>query len=497
MGRGRESVSHTLHIDVQRVIFTDAISYTAAARTAETPEDLKFAYLNRSWTNLHLGRPATALADAIKSYGEDGSTRTEMGVLREASALYELAKYGECLDKLQIFRTANPGSDSAMQLNDRAHARLQEQHSGQYDFRHMYEQAQKTPPLIECATYIGAVEIRDSPGKGRGVFTTRKILAGELLICEKAFGYSWCDNNVPGSKDMTKRDISAKYLRTQILQKLLHNIEDARSFGDLYHGDYDAVSVYGVDGRAVVDSFLVQKVIDLVSLEVPRTSLSAYQDLVSIDDEDQDDDVSNVGVWHLISHINYSCISNTSRSFIGDMQIVRATRDLEKGSELFMSYQASFDVDSYEEARLMDIPNAQLEKMLESLEQTYSDTAKMSGGLRLELCVSYFTFGSELLAVEKPSEAIEVILKGLEALGFVISASPPRGGPKSSEPELLIKQWGMTYQPTVDAFIALHRAYKRVAPELSVVARTYAAVAYTMVMGEKETIVDSFPDMKT
>ncbi|KAL2275525.1 hypothetical protein FJTKL_02023 [Diaporthe vaccinii] len=339
---------------------------------------------------------------------------------------------------------------------------------------------------------------------------------------------------------MTKRDIGTKYLHTHIVQKMLHNIEAARSFGDLHHGDYDAVSVHEVDGRPVVDSFLVQKVIDLVSLEGPRTSLSAYQDFVSIGDEDQDDDVSNVGVWHLISHINHSCISNTNDSLIGDMRIVRATRDLEKGSELFMSYQASFDVDSYEEmqerlrpwgftcdcalcldrkatpkevlmkrdsllqilmqllesqSRNMDITYAQLKKTLQSLEQTYSATAKMSGAARPVLWISYFTLGSELLDIEGPSEAIEMTLKGLEALGFVISASPPRWRPESSEPELLINRWGVTNRPTVDAFLALHRAYKKIAPQLSVVARKYMELAYSMVVGEKETILDSYPDM--
>lgn len=141
-----------------------------------------------------------------------------------------------------------------MQLIERAHARLQERHSGQYDFRNMYKQAQETRPLVDCATYIGAVEIRDSPAKRRKVFTTRKILAGELLICEKAFGYACCGTDLPGDEDETELGSSVNYLRTQISQKLLHNVEDARSFGDLYHGDYDAVSVYGVDGRGVVDA---------------------------------------------------------------------------------------------------------------------------------------------------------------------------------------------------------------------------------------------------
>lgn len=128
-------------------------------------------------------------------------------------------------------------------------SRLGEQKSGQYDFRSMYQQAQATPPLIDCATYSMPLEIRDSPGKGRGVFTTRKVLAGDLLVCEKAFGYACCGEDHP----MTLNHI-LEILRAQIVQKLFHNIEDARSFLDLYHGDYDAIPVSEVDGHPVIDT---------------------------------------------------------------------------------------------------------------------------------------------------------------------------------------------------------------------------------------------------
>lgn len=249
----------------------------------------------------------------------------------------------------------------------------------------------------------------------------------------------------------------------------------------------------------------------------------------------QDARYTSAGVWCLISHMNHSCISNTSRSFIGDMQIVRATRDIEDGSELFTCYMLSYDLDSYEKAqdrlrrwgftchcalcldrnvtpkrvrtqreslllnfaKLMmedrtrpDIPNAQ--KTLEILEQTYSPTA-----IRREASIPYFALGAALLTMDKPSEAIEMTLKGLEALGFVISASPPRRRPKSSKPRLRIKQWGMAVAYSANAFLILHRAYKKVAPELklSVVARDYLVVAYTMNLGEKTTIRDSIPDL--
>lgn len=205
------------------------------------------AYLNRSLANLRLGRPATALSDAVKSHEGGSSARTEKGLFREASALYDLAKYDQCLDRLDALRAAYPTNNPALAMIDRVKARLQEQQSGEYDFRRMYEQAEAAPPLIDCATYNMPVEVRASPGKQRGVFTKRKVLAGEMLICEKAFGY------VPGDLTESHGHQQAS-LCAQVVQKLFHNIEDARQFGDLYHGDYKSMSVCEVDGKPVVDA---------------------------------------------------------------------------------------------------------------------------------------------------------------------------------------------------------------------------------------------------
>lgn len=231
-------------------------------------------------------------------------------------------------------------------------------------------------------------------------------------------------------------------------------------------------------------------------------------------------------------------MSNTRRSFIGDMQIVRATRDLEAGSELFFWYQSPHEFDSYDEAQkrldnwgfncdcalclerkttpksvllkrtslwedlkrfmgsdtqAINIPKAQ--RTLDKINQTYSTAARDPGGIRLELWDPCFALGRVLLATERAPEAIEMTLKGLEALGFVISASLPGVDPKSSKPELHIRQWGIANPFSVNAFLTLHEAYKRITPQLSAVARIYMEVAYSMVMGEKETILDTFPEI--
>lgn len=254
MGRGRGLVSPCfLALSCIKVLVSNPFRYSTAIQVAETAEEGRLAYLNRSLVNLRLGRPATALADATKSYGTDSLAVTEKGLLREASALYDLAKYDQSFNKLQTLRAKYPTNDSAMAMIDRVQARLKEQQMGQYDFRRMYKQAKATPPLIDCATYTAPVEIGESPGKGRGVFTTRKVLAGEILICEKAFGYIYAGKDHPRSRAMTKGDVSMGLL-TQIVQRLLHNVEDVRLFSQLYHGDYDTVGVFEVDGKPVVNS---------------------------------------------------------------------------------------------------------------------------------------------------------------------------------------------------------------------------------------------------
>lgn len=226
------------------------------------------------------------------------------------------------------------------------------------------------------------------------------------------------------------------------------------------------------------------------------------------------------------------------RSFIGDMQIVRATRDLEAGTEVVAWYYTPKRFESYNEAqkrqcqwgftcgcalcvdrkvtpervRLNRIPLLKelmkfldngtqagnilkAQKKLEQLSQTYSAAAREPGSVRLELWDPYFALGEMLSNLGKPSEAIEMILKGLEALGFVILANPPRGAAKSSRSEFQIEQWGLATAFCVDAFRLLHRAYKTVAPENSTRARAYMETAYGMFVGEKETILDVYPDL--
>ncbi|EHL00540.1 putative SET domain-containing protein 5 [Glarea lozoyensis 74030] len=47
----------------------------------------------------------------------------------------------------------------------------------------------------------------------------------------------------------------------------------------------------------------------------------------------------STGIWLKASKVNHSCMANCKRSFIGDLQIIRATQDILANTELFFWYR--------------------------------------------------------------------------------------------------------------------------------------------------------------
>ena len=41
------------------------------------------------------------------------------------------------------------------------------------------------PPHLDHATFVGPVAVKASIGRGRGLFTTKAVKAGDLILCEK------------------------------------------------------------------------------------------------------------------------------------------------------------------------------------------------------------------------------------------------------------------------------------------------------------------------
>lgn len=128
----------------------------------------------------------------------------------------------------------------------------------------MYKAAEGTPPYLDNATYTGPVVIKTSKGRGRGLFTTRTVIAGELLLCEKAFSHCFASKEEEASSSKTSflLNIHSKRacLGTQVglitatVQEMLRNPSLTPSFTSLHHGDYKPTKETEVDGLPVVDT---------------------------------------------------------------------------------------------------------------------------------------------------------------------------------------------------------------------------------------------------
>ncbi|KAI1736481.1 hypothetical protein F4680DRAFT_461167 [Xylaria scruposa] len=512
--------------------------YSSAIRAAKTLEEKQLAWLNRSLANLQLHRPEKALADALAV--ADAGRLAEKKLFREARALYELARFTESLEKWLMLAESYPQNADARTELLRAEKRIHEEQTGQYDFASMYEQAKSTPPIIDCATFKGPVAVREAPGRGIGLFTTKPVKAGDLLICEKAFAYCYADRDDPiGRRNMsilfqleTKRAQMGgqAYLLTDIVQKLYNSPQASQGFKALHHGDYTPVTVSQVDGEPVVDTFLVDRVISLNCFGAPRTTYDAF---ALSGEQFNEVEHTTCGLWVLASRINHACSGNCSRTFIGDMQIVRACQDLAAGTELRFPYQAFAPDESYEEIQkamnkwrfVCDCPScldlksttknmiskrneikshlaavvcnvlnnpivdlALLTMISGLLNQADTTYPRREGAVRLEVASGYFFLSPIFLAINRPHDAAEAVLKVLEALGFDIVAFPHRSGNKKLE----IRRWGLSDACSMDALMYLHQAYTIIAPELCPKTKQYLKIIHSICIGTDVTISNIF-----
>lgn len=150
---------------------------------------------------------------------------------------------------------------------ERAQSRSVEQKSGVYNFKQLQANVNKLrPPHLDHATYIGPVEIRQTESKGRGLFLTKAVKAGDLLLCEKAFCHAHVGEGAGGDTTSSKISLlinpetgqgvmgaQADLIKLTV-QKLYRNPSLAPTFTTLYHGTYEGVNSLKVDGQPIVDT---------------------------------------------------------------------------------------------------------------------------------------------------------------------------------------------------------------------------------------------------
>ena len=118
-------------------------------------------------------------------------------------------------------------------------------------------------PQSDISTYIGPVTVEKSETRGRGLFTTKEVKAGDLLLCEKAFLYAFRDHRVIEHPDMTIMTNVVTGVMTMgaqadliemVVRKLHQNPSLIPTITDLHRGSYEPVVTADADGTPLVDS---------------------------------------------------------------------------------------------------------------------------------------------------------------------------------------------------------------------------------------------------
>lgn len=197
----------------------------------------------------------------------------------------------------------------------------------------------KSPELAE---FVGSVQIKRSEISGRGLFATKNIDAGTLVLVTKAIAI---ERSILGGKDLSEEaqlvmwkdfidkvsDFVGKCYRTRDLISKLSSGEDEESL------EIPDIAIFKPETSK--QSSEINEKIDMGKLLAVLDVNSLTEDAVSANVLGRKkNDYYGVGLWLLPSFINHSCCPNARRLHVGDYLIVHASKDIKANEEITFAY---------------------------------------------------------------------------------------------------------------------------------------------------------------
>lgn len=320
-------------------------SYTEALEASEHAAFRAPIYTKRAGTNLMLGRYDAARADSLAS--RTGRPQDWKAYYNAGRAAYGLCEYRASHELLAQALALNPTHDGIQREHARCAARLREEEHGDYDFAAMHaalvkpSAARGAMPTVHLdrGSFLRNTRVGPSPHHGRGLFAARDLRAGDVVLVEKA-------TLLPNQYDPSRASAA---LYALMVRQLCDNPSLAGAVLGLHAGGDEAEAGYYaprsssnglensstlvvvVDGVPVVDVFLVEAIRTRNCFSAPPSTLEDTR-------PGAPEDRLAKGLWVHASAMNHSCVPNSMRSFVGDVLISRATRDIREGDEIFHQY---------------------------------------------------------------------------------------------------------------------------------------------------------------
>ncbi|KAH7322859.1 hypothetical protein B0I35DRAFT_476762 [Stachybotrys elegans] len=511
----------------------DAIKsyYQALKCPSITSDDIFLAYINRSKAYAKTEEWELALNDC-KAACELREPNEKL-ILRMAQAHYNLEQWREALVALQPIASGKNRTLEGSKSYSQCMKRMIEHSRGNYCFRDLYAEMRVVKsPFLDRASYIGPVEVRETGDRGRGLFATQDLKAGDLVLCEKAFAYISYNHEYGGETLSTPELVCVepeaklpKYayaMMQTIIGRLRGNPSLINSFKEIRSGN-KPLEVCEVDGVPTMNLWRALEKLKQNLFEGPVSTRDEFLRVLSgktsqaRPSKGDDDYESATGLWLKMAAMNHNCLGNTRRSVIGDMAIIRASQDIAAGSELTHEYEprprpSTFKVFkkgiAYQETQgmrdaIMELFNEEVNKSLDDMDATRQCEVAM-----LELQTTYTVPDleiprSQLWEVQvylgrrfdhqnTPIKAVNMLLRSFRSLGFVIE-----GGtlPREEGAPFFIKKWGHSHITHPDVWRLLADIYRRMAPDLVSEAERLSRLSYKIVIGEDETYEETAAEL--
>ncbi|KAM7464497.1 hypothetical protein LguiA_032618 [Lonicera macranthoides] len=193
----------------------------------------------------------------------------------------------------------------------------------------------KSPELAE---YIGPVEIRKSEISGRGLFATKNIDSGTLLLVTKAVATE--RGILPESGENAQlvmwKNFIDKVVESVTKCNRTHYLISKLSMGEKEEGlEIPDISLFRPEAEG--GSFSNEKMNMVNTLSILDVN-SLVEETISAKVLGKNSDYYGVGLWLLASFINHTCYPNAKRFHIGDHVLIHASRDVKAGEEITLPY---------------------------------------------------------------------------------------------------------------------------------------------------------------
>ncbi|CAM8979959.1 unnamed protein product [Rhodiola kirilowii] len=193
----------------------------------------------------------------------------------------------------------------------------------------------------ELGEYIGPVEIRKSEVSGRGLFATRNVEVGGVLLVTEAVAVA--RGFVPELSEKGQLVIWSSFVEKLItcvencdhIRRLVSFLSSGDDEDELEVPDIDTHRPESEPKGADVKKIEKSRILNLLDVNSMVEGVAPAKVLGT------NGGLYGVGLWLLPSYINHSCCPNAQRLHIGDHVIVLASRDIKAGEELTFAY---FDV---------------------------------------------------------------------------------------------------------------------------------------------------------